>query len=98
MVAFYTVLGLDFTEEQHGQGPLHWAAQSGPTVFEIYPAAPGQSTTHTRLGWTVACVDTILQQLGESARVLRQTTHPHRHVVLLDPEGHKVELTEAKDA
>ena len=36
---FYTALGLDFSPEQHGQGPGHWAAVlAGGTVLELYPA------------------------------------------------------------
>ena len=37
-VRFYELLGLHFQEEQHGKGPVHWAATSGGLVMEIYPA------------------------------------------------------------
>jgi hypothetical protein len=29
--------GLKFTREQHGKGPVHWAAEGNGRVLEIYP-------------------------------------------------------------
>ena len=37
-VAFYQLLGIGFEQEQHGTGPVHWAAETGSVVLEIYPA------------------------------------------------------------
>lgn len=36
--SFYERLGLKFVREQHFGGPLHYAAQVGGDVFEVYPA------------------------------------------------------------
>ena len=40
VVAFYQSLGLTFTEEQHGKGPLHYSAPLGDGIIEIYPLRP----------------------------------------------------------
>ncbi len=34
---FYEALGLQFREEKHGNGPVHFSAGVGQTVFEVYP-------------------------------------------------------------
>ncbi len=36
-LAFYQSLGLSFVAERHGKGPVHFAAELGSTIFEIYP-------------------------------------------------------------
>jgi hypothetical protein len=35
--AFCEALGLAFVKEQHEHGPLHYAAQAGSAVLELYP-------------------------------------------------------------
>jgi len=32
--SFYRTLGIDFVEEQHGKGPIHFSAQIGDTLPE----------------------------------------------------------------
>lgn len=34
---FFEEFGLRFAEEKHGSGPLHFSAQAGSRVLEIYP-------------------------------------------------------------
>ncbi len=34
---FFESLGLQFKEEQHGTGPIHYACQVGKSVLELYP-------------------------------------------------------------
>ncbi len=34
---FYEALGLAFVEEQHGDGPRHYACERNGCVLEIYP-------------------------------------------------------------
>jgi catechol 2,3-dioxygenase-like lactoylglutathione lyase family enzyme len=46
---FYGALGLTLVREQHGFGPVHYSAQLGPTVLELYPAGT-RPPTRTRLG------------------------------------------------
>jgi lactoylglutathione lyase len=32
--AFYACLGVEFVEERHGSGPLHYAGQLGDLIFD----------------------------------------------------------------
>ena len=42
--AFYRALGLPLEDEDHGEGPVHFATELGPVHFAIYPAgAPGRA-------------------------------------------------------
>ena len=34
---FYGSLGIEFTEEQHGTGPVHFAGRVGEVALEVYP-------------------------------------------------------------
>lgn len=36
-VEFFSRLGLTFVEEQHGEGPVHYACEKDGVVLEIYP-------------------------------------------------------------
>jgi hypothetical protein len=79
-VRFYRGLGLRFTAERHGGGPLHHAAVlADGTVLEIYPARPGRETGALRLGLTVA------------AAAADPPLAPGRRL-LTDPDGRTVEV------
>lgn len=95
---FYQVLGLEFTQHQHGKGPEHYAAELGPLVFEIYPLpADGNSTTGTRIGFRVASVDEAVAALElAGGRIVSPAKDSPwgRRAVLDDLDGHRVELTE----
>jgi N-glycosidase YbiA len=53
--AFYTDLGLEFLQEQHGAGPVHVAARlAGDTVLELHPGSGDATTGRLRLGVEVA--------------------------------------------
>lgn len=60
---FYATVGLVFSLEQHGNGPKHLAAESGETVFEIYPRGNGQPSAGTRLGFRVSSVEATVSAL-----------------------------------
>lgn len=45
-------LGLHFTREQHGDGPVHYSAEIGGTVLELYPSGD-RPVTRTRVGLVV---------------------------------------------
>ena len=95
-VGFYELLGLRFQEEQHGKGPVHWAAECGGLVMEIYPAkSPDDVDRTTRLGFEVDEVESILASLRdqgvELVNDLKQTQWGLRAVVK-DPDGRSVEL------
>jgi lactoylglutathione lyase len=98
LAEFYSVLGLHFSRECHGQGPEHLSAVTGETVFEIYPVAnPSESTAATRLGFSVpSLAKTIADFRNLNATVLTEPADsPYgRRAVVKDFEGHKVELYE----
>ena len=37
VVNFLEQHGMSFVKEQHGEGPIHYACEEGPIVFEVYP-------------------------------------------------------------
>src|SRR6188472_133325 len=91
-VAFYQAIGLTFAKESHGKGPEHYAASLGGVVFEIYPLAAGAvPTTSVRIGFAIASVDEILEQLTKfGAKIVSPPADSPwgRRAVLLDPDGH----------
>ena len=98
LASFYAALGLRFTKHRHGKGPEHLSSKIGETVFEIYPAnGAEESTTFTRLGFSVPSLNNALDQLrGLDATVLVEPSETEfgRRAVVKDFEGHKVELYE----
>jgi len=95
--AFYGALGIAFVVEQHGQGPLHYAAECDALVIEIYPLAeddPPADTT-TRLGFVVEQLETLMQNLGSlgvTVVTTPKTTAWGYRAVVRDPDGRAVEL------
>jgi lactoylglutathione lyase len=98
LARFYGAFGLSFTREQHGNGPVHHACELGGSVLEIYPYQESQGeTTGARLGFQVDSIDHVLAACAAEARVISvpKLMPWGRRAVIQDPEGHKVELTEA---
>ena len=96
--AFYKELGLVMIKQRHGNGPQHYSAELGVTVFEIYPLDESRpSTIGTRLGFRVNSLDKLIERFTAiGARVLTppRTTARGRMAVMEDFDGHKIELTE----
>jgi catechol 2,3-dioxygenase-like lactoylglutathione lyase family enzyme len=96
---FYQGLGVDFVEERHGDGPLHFASRIGETILELYPLAEeGDAADHTtRLGFAVTDLSAALAALeADGVTIVRQprpSTWGNRAVVR-DPDGRSVELYE----
>ncbi len=95
---FYTRLGLKFTRHRHGNGPEHYAAELGGSVFEIYPlTADVPSTLGTRIGFSVPSLDDTLMAIADmpTAIISPPKDSPWgRRAVVADPEGHRVELVQ----
>jgi predicted enzyme related to lactoylglutathione lyase len=93
---FYSLLGLSFREEKHGEGPTHFSARVGELVFELYPlpASAPQVEDGVRLGFAVAELDAVLRRLEGSGAVVRgaRETEWGRRAVLRDPDGRRVEV------
>lgn len=94
---FYSLLGFSFERRRHGQGPEHMAAEVDGFVFEIYPETERSGrTTALRIGFAVANVDREFEKLIQSGagRVVVPTDSEWgRRAVILDIDGHVVELT-----
>ncbi|MFK7821621.1 MAG: VOC family protein, partial [Planctomycetaceae bacterium] len=94
---FYARLGVHFESEQHGDGPEHFAAQLGHTVFELYPATgKWPVSTSVRLGFRVNGIDATVDQLRRSDVTILtepQASSWGRRAVVVDPDGHRIELT-----
>src|SRR6185369_5394430 len=75
IVSFYALLGLEFVEEQHGSGPVHYACALGGVVLEIYPGTPGAAPDRkaggaTMIGLRVEALDALLATLQENGYTL----------------------------
>ncbi len=100
LVAYYRAIGLEFTQEQHGTGPIHFSTQVGETLLELYPQTDTSAAdVSTRLGFRVANVDQVVQSLARFGNIVvtppRQTAWGYRAVVR-DPDGRAVELYQAE--
>ncbi len=101
-LAFYRALGLTFVQEQHGGGPVHFSAQMGDLVMEIYPGTEGASLDRkaggaTMLGFRIASVDGTLaavQSIGAVVITAAAQSPWGRRAVVADPDGRAVELSE----
>lgn len=98
LAEFYSSLGLIFSPEQHGKGPLHYAADCAGTVIEIYPLTPAtESTASTRLGFTVASIHSVHPALEAAGAVLVSPVKSSpwgKRAGFRDPAGHCFELLE----
>jgi lactoylglutathione lyase len=93
---FYQTLGLSFTEERHGSGPIHFSAPLGDAVMEIYPLPADHSVdASTRLGFAIPDSDVAVAAVAElGARIVkppRETPWGYMAVVV-DPDGRSIEL------
>lgn len=95
LAEFYEKLGLSFVCEQHGRGPDHYASTTAGVVLEIYPRLEHEPTTATRLGFRVADLDAVLESIATQVLSPPSITPWGRRAVIVDPEGHKVELLES---
>ena len=99
LASFYEKLGLVFVKEQHGKGPEHYCAQSeAGFTFEIYPIQEsGKDTASVRLGFSVTSITDIFNKLQSELNLISPPKDSPwgRRAVLIDPQGHIIELTES---
>lgn len=98
--AFYRILGLRFLRHRHGNGPEHLAAETESAVFELYLQTDKEpSTQSTRVGFRVASVDQAVREIAEKQpeAILAgpKDSAWGRRAVVVDPDGHRVELIES---
>jgi lactoylglutathione lyase len=101
--AFYRALGLGLEDEDHGEGPVHFAAEVGPVHFAIYPAEAAGRAGERRSGGSVfpgfyvESLDRAAEALAEvSAPIL--TSHEEMpwgcRIVAEDPDGRAIEVNQ----
>ncbi len=96
LLTFYETLGIRFSEEQHGKGPLHYSATVGGIVFEIYPATdPDAAEPSVRLGFEVPNLAAKVQLLRSSGTTI--VSEPKEspwgiRAVVRDPDSRALEL------
>ena len=95
-VTFYRSLGIKFKDDQHGSGPVHFAADLGGIVFEIYPTKkPEDVDRTTRLGFSLADIHTSITSIRELAATIVEEPKESEwglRAVVRDPDGRSVEL------
>jgi len=96
VVAFYQSLGLVFTKERHGKGPMHHSTPLGDGIMEIYPL-PANATVDstTRLGFAIADPDAAVESAASvGGRVIEsgRDTPWGDMALVADPDGRTVEL------
>ena len=104
VVRFYRAIGLPLKEEQHADGPLHYACELGQAHIAIYEAeangdAPlrlngGASMVGFRVDSVEAAFEAALRAGGKCAA--EPDDYPWgRRALVTDPDGRAVELNEA---
>jgi hypothetical protein len=92
-------LGIVFTKEKHQKGPEHYSWENSGFVLELYPTAEDQIPDQVRLGFSTALLADIAGNVRDNAEitVLKQpyATSDRLIMVLQDPDGRKVELSQA---
>ena len=87
---FFSALGAEFNPEQHSTGPRHYSCTLGGVVLELYPAG-SRNTSDVRLGFVVRDLARTLEQVRHiGGTVLSESA---AQAVVVDPDGHKLELT-----
>lgn len=95
---FYEKLGLVFIEEKHGNGPKHYAWDSGDFLLELYPTTEGQLPDNVRIGFTTPSLADLTGDLlhRPDVNVLKppHATADRLAILLQDPDGRKVEVSQ----
>ena len=97
-VSFYEITGIEFREEQHGNGPIHWAATLNGLVLEVYPAKSVEDVDNTtRLGFEFENIAAIVSTMRSSGIEIVQDLRESEwglQAVARDPDGRSVELVQ----
>ncbi len=94
---FYGVLGMKFEYHKHGNGPYHFSASIGETVFEIYPLLKNQLETDKGLRLGIAIDDferriSTLKNLHVPFLTEPTQTDFGFMAIISDPDERKIEL------
>lgn len=103
--AFFRAIGVPLEEEDHDEGPTHWATELGPVHFAIYQAEDGlggraaelRSASSTFPGFYVDSLDDVvgrLQHRGTSFLETHQVRPWGCRVIVEDPDGRAIEINQ----
>jgi hypothetical protein len=94
--AFYTMLGIEFVEERHSTGAVHYAGAIGSAVLEIYPLPKGapDPDKSLRLGFAVPNLGSIASEVGSTGIRIGPSDRNNPVVVIKDPDDRVIELTQ----
>ncbi len=104
---YQSLLGVEFTEEQHDRTPVHYSYQAAGLLIELYPLhnkaskqdAPGSTNTSEAgsvmaLGFSVSDLEGVVKRM-DSYVIAPITQRPYGRVAFLkDPDGRKITLRE----
>jgi lactoylglutathione lyase len=102
-IAFYRSVGIGFEEEDHGDGPVHAAAELRDVHLAVFPALGGSIAPRWRAGGSVFVgfyVDSLdatlaaLRALGATILVGHQLREWGCRAVVEDPDGRAVEINQ----
>ena len=92
---FYSALGLLFSTEQHGNGPIHLSAKLEDLVFELYLATGEVLNSEIRLGFHVDSVSEARDRIVAIGGTVVKDIHASEwgtRLVVADFDGHRIEL------
>ena len=102
VVKFYSLFGMQFQEERHGSGPIHWAASLAEMVLEVYPAKSADEVdSTTRLGFEVNDAVVVLERLRTAGfQVVKELSQGPwgTRAVVRDSDGRSVDIVQATTA
>ena len=95
---FYEHFGIVFEREQHGSGPVHYAAVFEGMVFELYPLKEGEPADRSRLGFAVNLKTDLRESLEEAgiAIISQYEIEQEPVFVVEDPDGRKIEVRQSE--
>lgn len=100
---FYRAVGVDLEDEDHGEGPVHFATELGGVHFAIYPArAPGRAPPRQTggasfPGFYVTSLDQVIAALASRGASLLQGHQVMPwgcRILAEDPDGRLVEVNQ----
>jgi lactoylglutathione lyase len=102
-IAFYRLVGIDFEDEDHGDGMVHAATDLGDVHVAVFPASHGGTAPARRgggstfVGFYVDSMDETLAALaafGPRIVVDHEVQQWGCRVVIEDPDGRPVEINQ----
>jgi len=103
LASFYGALfEKELEKHRHGKGPEHYGTELNGLIFEVYSKRnEGDDTTPMRFGYLVEDIESALKRIKEFP--INIVSEPKespwgKRMVLDDPEGHRIELTEPNES